>query len=68
MPATPNRFPGGILLPPPVPTAPQINKPLGLDVAPPKAPSDQAAEAAAFSRAGVTTPDGSGSTLLHEPF
>ncbi len=57
--AHPERFPRGIPLPPPLPTAAWINKPLGLDVAP-KAPAAQVAEAVAFSPAGIT-PDGGGS-------
>ena len=58
--AHPERFPRGIPLPPPLPTAAWINKPLGLDVGP-KPPTNQAAEAVALSPAGVTAPDGSGS-------
>jgi len=58
--AHPERFPRGIPLPPPLPTAAWINKPLGLDVAP-KAPTAQVAEAVAFSPAGITAPDGGGS-------
>jgi putative transposase len=50
--AHPERFPRGIPLPPPLPTAAWINKPLGLDVAP--APM-------AFSPAGITAPEGGGS-------
>jgi putative transposase len=55
--AHPERFPRGIPLPPPLPTAAWINKPLGLDVAP-QAPTDQAAQAA--SPAGIAAPDGGG--------
>ena len=58
--AHPERFPRGIPLPPPLPTAAWINKPLGLDVAP-KAPTAQVADAVAFSPAGITAPDGGGS-------
>ena len=58
--AHPERFPRGNPLPPPLPTAAWINKPLGRDV-PPKTPTDQAAEAVAFSPARVIAPDGGGS-------
>jgi putative transposase len=58
--AHPERFPHGIPLPPPLPTAAWINKPLGLDIAP-KAPTAQVADAVAFSPAGITAPDGGGS-------
>ena len=58
--AHPERFPRGIPLPPPLPTAAWINKPPGRDAAP-TVPTDQAADAVAFSPAGVTAPDGGGS-------
>ncbi len=54
--AHPERFPRGIPLPPPLPTAAWINKPLGLDVGP-----KQAAQAVPLSPAGVTAPAGGGS-------
>jgi putative transposase len=58
--AHPERFPRGIPLPPPLPTAAWINKPLDLDVGP-KAPTAQVAEAVAFPPAGITGPNGDGS-------
>ena len=58
--AHPERFPRGIPLPPPLPTAAWINKPLDRDVAP-KAPTAQVADAVAFSPAGIPAPDGGGS-------
>jgi len=58
--AHPERFPRGIPLPPPLPTAAWINRPLGLDMAP-KAPTAQIAEGAAFSPAGITALGRSGS-------
>ena len=58
--AHPERFPRGIPLPPPRPTAAWINKPLDRDVAP-KAPPAQVADTVASSPAGITAPDGGGS-------
>jgi putative transposase len=58
--AHPERFPRGLPLPPPLPTAAWINKPLGLDVGP-TTPTNPAAKAVAFSPPGVTAPDGGGS-------
>jgi putative transposase len=58
--AHPERFPRGIPLPPPLPTAAWINKPLGLDVAP-KAPTAQVAEPVASSPVAITVPDGGSS-------
>jgi hypothetical protein len=55
----PERFPRGIPLLPPLPTAAWINKPLGLDVAV-KAPTDQAADAPQHER---TQPSSSTSRL-----
>jgi putative transposase len=57
--AHPERFPRGVPVPPPLPTAAWINKPLALDVAF-KTPTTRAVEAVALSPVGVTAPDGSG--------
>jgi putative transposase len=58
--AHPERFPRGIPLPPPLPTAAWINKPPGLDVGR-TTPTNQAADPLASSPAGASTPDGDSS-------